>query len=94
MVTQERILEALKDVKDPELNKSLVELNMVRDIQVDKDNNVSLTVVLTIAGCPLRTTIEQDVIDKLKEIGAKEVNVTFGAMTDEELGSLISAIAQ
>ncbi len=88
MLTQERILEALKDVKDPELNKSLVELNMVRDIQVDKDNNVSLTVVLTIAGCPLRTTIEQDVIDKLKEIGAKEVNVTFGAMTDEERAAL------
>ncbi|MDQ0340223.1 ATP-binding protein involved in chromosome partitioning [Caldalkalibacillus uzonensis] len=88
MLTEQNILDALKEVKDPELNKSLVELNMIRNIQVDQDNNVSLTVVLTISGCPLKATIEQDVVNKLKEIGANQVELTFGSMTDQERAAL------
>lgn len=87
MLTEEKILEALKDVKDPELNRSLVELNMIRNIQVDGDR-VGLTVVLTIAGCPLKAKIEEDVINKIKELGASDVDLTFGSMTDEERAQL------
>jgi ATP-binding protein involved in chromosome partitioning len=87
MLTKEQVLEALRDVKDPELNRSLVELNMIRDIRIDGDT-VSLTVVLTITGCPLKAKIEQDVIDALKQLGAKEVRLQFGAMTDEERAAL------
>lgn len=87
MLTEKVILEALKDVKDPELNRSLVELNMIRDIKVD-GKNVSLTVVLTIVGCPLKAKIEEDVIHKVKEAGAAHVDLTFGAMTDEERAEL------
>ncbi|EGL81978.1 ATPase-like, ParA/MinD [Caldalkalibacillus thermarum TA2.A1] len=94
MLTEQRILDALKEVKDPELNKSLVELNMIRDIQVDQDNNVGLTVVLTISGCPLKATIEKDVVNKLKEIGANQVKVTFGSMTDQERAALAQRLRQ
>lgn len=94
MLTEQRVLEALKHVQDPELHKSLVELNMIRDIAIKDDNVVSLTVVLTISGCPLKAMIEQDVINALKEIGAKDVQLNFGAMTDQERAELAAKLRQ
>ena len=47
MLTKENVVNALKDVQDPELHKSVVELNMVRNVQID-GTHVSLEVVLTI----------------------------------------------
>lgn len=94
MLTRERILEALKDVKDPELNRSLVDLNMIRDIHIKDDGTVMLTVVLTIAGCPLRNTIEKDIVNRLKGIGAKKISLTFGSMTDEERAELAKRLRQ
>lgn len=87
MITKEQVLEALRGVHDPEINRSLVELNMIRNVQID-GSHVSLEVVLTITGCPLKAKIEQDVIDALKAIGASEVNLRFGSMTDEERAAL------
>ncbi|GAA4723907.1 Mrp/NBP35 family ATP-binding protein [Brevibacillus fulvus] len=87
MITKERVLEVLRDVKDPEINRSLVELNMIRDIEIVGDK-VSLLVVLTISGCPLRAKIEQDVTEALKKLGAKEVELRMGSMTDEERAAL------
>ncbi len=87
MLTKDQVLEALRDVKDPEINRSLVELNMIRNIQIN-DERVSLTVVLTISGCPLKAKIEDDVVAAVKALGAKEVHVQFGAMTDEERAAL------
>jgi len=87
MLTKEQILEALRDVKDPEINRSLVELNMIRDIHIDGDT-VSLTVVLTITGCPLKAKIEDDVVAAIRALGAAKVNLQFGAMTDEERAAL------
>lgn len=87
MITKEQVLEALRGVQDPEINRSLVELNMIRNVQIDGDR-ISLEVVLTITGCPLKAKIEQDVIDALKAIGASDVDLRFGSMTDEERAAL------
>lgn len=87
MLTKEKVLEALRDVKDPEINRSLVELNMIRDIQIE-GSTISLTVVLTISGCPLKAKIEDDVVSALRALGAEEVRLQFGSMTDEERAAL------
>ena len=87
MITKEQVLEALKGVEDPEIHRSVVELDMVRNIVIEGDK-VSLEVVLTIQGCPLKVNIQKDVEDAIKALGAKEVDVTFGAMTDEERAAL------
>ncbi|MDR7318447.1 P-loop NTPase [Brevibacillus nitrificans] len=87
MLTKEQVLEALRDVKDPEINRSLVELNMIRDIRIE-GSTVSLTVVLTISGCPLKAKIEDDVIAALRELGAEDVHLQFGSMTDDERAAL------
>ncbi|MCL6547983.1 MAG: Mrp/NBP35 family ATP-binding protein [Alicyclobacillus sp.] len=84
MVTREQVLNALRDVEDPEIHKSIVELEMVRDIQIE-GGHVSLEVVLTIGGCPLRTTIETSVREKLLALdGVTSVDVRIGSMNDEE----------
>ncbi|MEI4613445.1 P-loop NTPase [Bacillus cereus] len=87
MLTQEQIMNALKHVEDPELHKSVVELNMVRNIQMN-GTEVKLEVVLTIQGCPLKAKIQQDIEESLHAIGASKVEVTFGSMTQEERAAL------
>ncbi|WP_124726437.1 Mrp/NBP35 family ATP-binding protein [Staphylospora marina] len=87
MLTNEKILDALREVKDPELNRSLVELNMIRNIQID-GKRVSLDVILTISGCPLKAKIGEDVEKAVKDLGAEQVEIRFGSMTDEERAAL------
>ncbi|MFV9511623.1 Mrp/NBP35 family ATP-binding protein [Tepidibacillus sp. LV47] len=87
MITKEQILEALKGVEDPEIHRSIVELDMVRNITID-GNKVSLEVVLTVPGCPLKVNIQKEVEDAIKALGAQEVDVIFGSMTDEERAAL------
>ena len=83
-VSTERILEALQPVNDPELNKSIVELGMIKNISVQK-SLVNVEVALTTPGCPLKAKIEEDVKAAVQEIdGVSEVKVDFGVMTDEE----------
>lgn len=88
MVTREDVLNALRDVKDPELNRSLVELNMVRDVVI-VDGRVEVTIALTVSGCPLRHAIQSDVQAAIEKLdGVKEVVVHMTAMTDKERETL------
>ena len=83
-VKTEEIIEALKPVQDPELNRSIVELGMVKNVVVDGDQ-VTVEVLLTIAGCPLKAKIENDISDALLGINSiSKVQVNFGVMNDEE----------
>ena len=52
--TVEQVIEALRPVEDPELHRSIVDLDMVHDVAVSSQG-VSLTVTLTVAGCPCET---------------------------------------
>jgi len=87
MLSESQILQALKGVEDPELHKSVVELNMVRNIEIE-GTKVQLDVILTIQGCPLKVKIQEDVENAIKALGATEVHVRFGAMTDQERAEL------
>ncbi|MBP0725741.1 P-loop NTPase [Bacillus sp. RG28] len=87
MLTHEQIMSALKHVQDPELHKSIVDLNMVRNIQID-GTHIQLEVILTIQGCPLKAKIQEDVEKSLRNIGASTVSLTFGSMTPEERAEL------
>ncbi|MFE3573192.1 Mrp/NBP35 family ATP-binding protein [Lysinibacillus sp. NPDC059133] len=91
MLTNEHILKTLQKVDDPELHKSIVDLNMVRNIQVN-GTHISLDIILTIQGCPLKAKIQQDVEEALKAIGASNVSITFGSMTDDERRSLTASL--
>ena len=84
MTTTTEVMNALKKVMDPELHRNVVELNMVRDLSV-KDGKVSFTLALTIPECPLRDQLQQDARAAVQALpGVQEVQVTLGAMTEEE----------
>jgi len=81
----DQLIDALRPVQDPELHRSIVDLGMVRDVQIQSSGDVSLTVVLTIAGCPLRNEIQTRVNTALRALdGVKNVALNFGVMNDEE----------
>ncbi len=87
--TREQILEALRDVQDPELHRSIVELNMVREIAVE-DGRVAVEVLLTISGCPLRETIARAVTERIRAIpGVSDVDVRLGVMDQEQRQALV-----
>ena len=90
MATTLEVMEALKKVVDPEIHRNVVELNMVRDLKVGEDGNVSFTLALTIPNCPLRDQIAADArraVGTLPSI--KNVQVTLGAMTEEERNAVL-----
>jgi ATP-binding protein involved in chromosome partitioning len=87
--TREQILEALRDVQDPELHRSIVELNMVREIAVE-DGRVTVEVLLTISGCPLRETIAKAVAERIRAIpGVSDAEVRLGVMDQEQRQALV-----
>ncbi len=78
------ILDVLRPVEDPELRKSLVELNMIRNINV-VDGQVKFTLVLTTPACPLREFIVEDCQKAVKQLpGVKEVIVDVTAETPQQ----------
>ena len=86
--SQQDVLDALRPVEDPELHRSIVDLDMVRGVRVDGDR-VAVTVALTVAGCPLRTEITRRVTDAVVALpGVATVDVDLTVMTDEERQAL------
>ena len=84
---------AIGKVEDPEIHRTLGELNMLRDVEVEDDGSVRVLVALTIPGCPLKDELTSDVTAAAKTVaGVGDVSVSFTAMTDEERASLVSGI--
>jgi Mrp family chromosome partitioning ATPase len=83
---------SLKDVIDPELHISIVNLQMVKDVEIQGDR-VKVLIALTVGGCPLSKTISTDVEKAVTKLpGVTTVNVETTVMTKEELGQLRSKI--
>ena len=82
--TVEQVIEALRPVEDPELHRSIVDLDMVHDVAVSSQG-VSLTVTLTVAGCPMRNEITDRVTKALTPLtSGGGVSINFGVMTDAQ----------
>lgn len=82
------VLEVLKPVQDPELRKSLVELNMIRNVKI-ADGNVSFTLVLTTPACPLRQFIVEECENAIKTLpGVNTIAVEVTAETPQQRSSL------
>lgn len=82
--TTETVTEALRTVIDPEIRRNIVDLDMVSDISID-GGRVTVGVLLTIAGCPLKDTITRDTEAAVGKVaGVTEVTVQLGTMTPEQ----------
>jgi ATP-binding protein involved in chromosome partitioning len=88
-VTESAIRAALAQVIDPEIRRPITELGMVDAVSVGADGKVSITVLLTIAGCPMQSTIERDVRDAVAKLdGVGAVEVVLGEMNEEQRAGL------
>jgi ATP-binding protein involved in chromosome partitioning len=89
MPTNAEILKALERVNDPELHKSIVELGMVRSIEISDAGAVDITVSLTTAGCPIRSHFVEAVTREAASVeGVTAVAVAFDVLSDAEKGKL------
>jgi len=74
-VTKENIYTALKEVNDPELPISLVDMGMIYGVEVN-DGRVKIIMTFTASGCPAVDMIKEDIREKLEELkGVKSVNI-------------------
>ncbi len=89
----ESISAALATVNDPEIRRPITELGMVQDVQVGADGAVSVTVLLTVSGCPMRDTITKDVTRAVTSVaGVSSVNVELDVMSTEQRQTLQSTL--
>ncbi|HJT93134.1 MAG TPA: P-loop NTPase, partial [Mycobacterium sp.] len=85
----EAVRAALATVHDPEIRRPITELGMVANLSVDETGLVDLTVLLTIAGCPMRDTLVRDVTAAVRAVPVvRDLRLEFGVMTDEQRGAL------
>lgn len=85
----EQVRAALATVNDPEIKRPITDLGMVDTLEIDEAGGVDVTVLLTVAGCPLKDTITRDVTGAVSKVpGITDVRLTLGVMTDEQRAGL------
>jgi ATP-binding protein involved in chromosome partitioning len=89
MPTRDQVIDSLRSVIDPELRRDIVELEMVRSVDIHPNGVVDVMVSLTTAGCPIRSHFQTGVADAVRALdGVSGVNVSFDVLSDEEKNAL------
>jgi ATP-binding protein involved in chromosome partitioning len=89
VVSRDDILKALEVVIDPELHRSIVELDMVRSIDISPNGVVDVTVSLTTPGCPIKGHFQSSVAEAAGALeGVTHVNVYFDVLNDTQKAAL------
>ncbi len=89
MLTKDQVTDALRSVIDPELRRDIVELEMVRSIDIHTNGVVDVMVSLTTPGCPIRSHFQTGVAQAVGELeGVSGVNVSFDVLSDNEKAQL------
>jgi ATP-binding protein involved in chromosome partitioning len=89
MPTRDQVLDSLRTVIDPELRRDIVELEMVRSIDIHENGVVDVMVSLTTPGCPIRDHFQAGVSEALRGLDdVVGVNVSFDVLSDNEKATL------
>ena len=93
--TEEQVKEKLTAVIDPELRRNIVELGMVRSIEIKEDGQINVTVSLTTPGCPIRSHFQDAVVQQVSSLdGVTGVGVGFDVLSDEEKAGLMQTLGR
>src|SRR5581483_5356725 len=89
MPTRDQVIDSLRSVIDPELRRDIVELEMVRSVDVHENGVVDVMVSLTTPGCPIRSHFQTGVADAVRKLdGVSGVNISFDVLSDSEKQAL------
>lgn len=89
MPTVDAITAALASVNDPEINRPITELGMVKSVDVAPDGSVRVAVYLTVSGCPMKGTITERVTSAVEALpGVTSVEVVLDVMSDEQRAAM------
>jgi ATP-binding protein involved in chromosome partitioning len=89
MPTRDQVTDALRTVIDPELRRDIVELEMVRSIDIHDNGVVDVVVSLTTPGCPIRSHFQTGVAQAVQGVeGVSGVSVSFDVLSDNEKAAL------
>ncbi|CAA9383551.1 MAG: Mrp protein homolog [uncultured Nocardioidaceae bacterium] len=87
--TVEQVQAALSRVNDPEIRRPITEIGMVGGVDIAPSGSVTVNILLTISGCPMRQTLTDDVSAAVRTVaGVTDVHVDFGVMNDEQRSAL------
>ncbi len=94
-MNRDEIQNALRAVIDPELRRSIVELDMVRSIEIGENGVVDVTVSLTTPGCPVRSHFQNAVREAVSALdGVNHVNVFFDVLSDQQKQTLAQKLGR
>src|ERR671933_2255088 len=89
---REDVLRALERVIDPELRRPVTELDMVREVEIES-GDVAVKIALTVAGCPLRSSFEDQVREHVATLpGVRGVSLSFDVMSPDERQALTTKL--
>src|SRR6476660_7151911 len=84
---------ALATVNDPEIRRPVTELGMVRSVEIDDRGDVTVGLLLTVAGCPLKDKLRGDIAAAVGAVpGVTGVHVDFGVMSDDQRKALQTSL--
>jgi ATP-binding protein involved in chromosome partitioning len=88
MPTRDEVIAALRPVNDPEIHRSIVELGMVKGVEI-AGGTVTVEIALTVPGCPLKDFFNTEIPRVLKQLkDVQDVRVRLGTMSEDELRAL------
>ncbi len=89
MPTRDQVIDSLRSVIDPELRRDIVELEMVRSVDIHENGVIDVMVSLTTPGCPIRSHFQTGVTEAVRKLdGVTGVNITFDVLSDNEKQAL------
>ena len=92
MVTRDEVM-TLGQVMDPEIHRPITDLDMVKDVSIDPGGLVTVEVLLTVAGCPLKDRITKDVTAAVSPLpGVTGVKVDLGVMTEDQRQAMVTRL--
>ncbi len=92
-VSLDEVNAALSTVNDPEINRPITEIGMLKGVDIRKGGVVEIGVFLTVSGCPMKTTIIERVTDAVMKVaGVSKVSVELDVMNDEQRANMKSIL--
>lgn len=89
VISRDAVMAALAQVNDPEIHKPITELGMVDNVAIADDGTVAVTLLLTVAGCPMKGTLTSSVTDAVNAVaGVTSCAVELSVMSDEQRTAL------